>query len=84
MSKRKVNADRTFKTDDLPLFSQTAQTGYVDTYIAHEVQSQSSFAECSVCLDTGKVDDKPCWCRAGDKHRKGAPEAVNQAWQLAD
>jgi len=70
MSKRKVTTDRMFKTDDLPLFSQTAQTGYVDRYIGHEVQSQASFAKCAVCLDTGKVGDKACWCEAGDKVRE--------------
>lgn len=85
MSKRKANAVRmTNQTEDLPLFSQTAQTGYVDRYIGSEVESQASFTKCPVCLDAGTVDGKACWCEAGDKHRKGVPEAINQAWQLAD
>lgn len=58
------------RCSDLPLFSGTAPTGYVDSFVANEVETQTTFAQCGACLDTGLVDNRPCFCAAGDAYRE--------------
>lgn len=53
-----------FAHEDLPLFSGTAPTAKVDVFTPKAAHQQTSLAECPICLDTGTVDSKPCWCKA--------------------
>jgi len=53
-----------FSHEDLPLFSGTALDAKVKAFIPKAAHRQGSLAECSICLDTGRVDGKPCWCKA--------------------
>lgn len=68
---------------DLPLFSGCAQTATIDTFVASEVGGQDSlFAPaCGTCLDTGKVDNRPCICQAGDQYRQ--PHTNEQGQDLS-
>lgn len=52
--------------EDLPLFSGTVQTVTIESAPTHNRPAeQTSFAQCPLCLDTGKVGDQCCWCDAG-------------------
>jgi len=53
-----------FQTEDLPLFSGTAQRGKLEVFKPGEVAHQDSFARCPVCLDTGSFDGHQCTCDA--------------------
>jgi len=63
-----------FPHEDLPLFSETAPTAELEVFIPKAAHRQTSLAECSTCLDTGTVDGKPCWCKAGDDLRSASHE----------
>lgn len=56
-----------FSTEDLPLFSGTAQTVTIKSRKPAPSARQTTFAACRVCLDTGKVGKKFCSCQAGQK-----------------
>ena len=71
MSKSKDRAQLTmFGHEDLPLFSGTAQAAQPDKFTPKAAHRQTSLATCPICLDTGMVDGKPCWCAAGENSRK--------------
>lgn len=53
-----------FTHEDLPLFSGTAPTTKASVFTPKAAHRQSSMADCALCLDTGVVDSKPCWCKA--------------------
>ena len=52
---------------DLPLFSGTAQHAQVEVFQPDEEPQQTTFATCRVCMDTGEVDGRFCWCEAGQR-----------------
>ena len=55
-----------FQTEDLPLFSGTAQTITINTHKPQPAHRQESFAKCRFCLDTGLLGESAfCWCEAG-------------------
>ena len=65
----KPKQTRLWETEDLPLFSNTP----INT-TAPERPSDAPAAiqdklpyRCAACCDTGKLDDSPCWCLAGDE-----------------
>ena len=53
-----------FTHEDLPLFSETAPTTELKVFTPKAAHRQGSLAKCPICLDTGTVDGKPCWCKA--------------------
>lgn len=52
-----------FSHEDLPLFSETVPTAEIEVFIPKTAHRQGSLAKCPICLDTGTVDGKPCWCK---------------------
>jgi hypothetical protein len=60
----KAKQARMFQTEDLPLFSGTTPRGTIPTS-THAEPAQPILGGCRLCLDTGLVDGKPCWCEAG-------------------
>jgi hypothetical protein len=66
---------RMFETEDLPLFSGTVSRGTLPPASPAEPR-QPILGKCRLCLDTGLVEGKPCWCEAGtaytlSKRKKG-------------
>lgn len=56
--------------EDLPLFSGTVPSVTIKrTPAIRTHSSQASFARCRLCLDTGRVGHKYCWCQAGQSAR---------------
>jgi len=62
-----MKQQRMFETQDLPLFSGTAPKGKVKKFDPKPVARQECLAERRICLDTGTVDGRPCWCQAKSK-----------------
>lgn len=57
-----------FQTEDLPLFSETAPRGNVETFDPKADAYQESLADCRFCADTGVLGEYAfCWCEAGQK-----------------
>ena len=57
---------------DLPLFSQSPYTVPGPKHSDHNpthLPGQQVMASCRICLDTGLVGDRFCWCAAGDAAR---------------
>jgi hypothetical protein len=59
---------------DLPLFSGTPMRAHTDSYTPKPHVAQSSFAQCRVCLDTGRVGETFCTCDARVAARKTAAD----------
>jgi len=55
---------------DLPLFSGTPQRAQAEAFQPTEEPQQATFAKCRVCMDSGWVDGKFCWCEAGQRLRR--------------
>lgn len=53
-----------FTHEDLPLFSGTPLAAKAEVFRPNAAHRQASLATCPICLDTGTVDGKPCWCKA--------------------
>ena len=60
-----MNQKRMFETEDLPLFSGTAQKCTVETFDPKPAHRQESMAHCPLCLDTGKIGKIYCLCEMG-------------------
>jgi len=67
-----------FDTEDLPLFSGTAQRAKLNSFEAREQPRQESLpTNCHFCQDTGTLGEYAfCWCEAGQdrKARKEKPQ----------
>ena len=60
-----------FQVEDLPLFSGTAQTFRKSSKPrAASMAGQATFADCRICMDTGKVGGRFCWCAAGSEAKR--------------
>ena len=78
--------------EDLPLISGTAPRGSIKPFAPKTEHRQESLAACRTCLDTGTVEGRPCWCKAGQapepkaalvkrKPRGKPPYMVHLTWQ---
>jgi len=50
--------------EDLPLFSGATLTAQVPSFNPPPATTQTTWAQCRICLDTGSVDGKRCWCQS--------------------
>ena len=51
-----------FETEDLPLFSGTAQRAEVEAFSPRPESRQETWAQCKLCLDTGFVQGEKRFC----------------------
>lgn len=70
-----------FETEDLPLFSGTAQQAGVESFDPQPQHHQASFAKCHFCNDTGRTSEGCCWCEAGRQAKQTCPHCQ---WTLED
>lgn len=81
MSKKQLSM---FTTEDLPLFSGTAQRAEISPFEMKEVPVQEALpADCRFCQDTGVLGEYGfCWCQAG-QDRKAQRRKENVARDAA-
>jgi hypothetical protein len=75
--------------EDTPLFSGTPIKADLSTYQPVEHIPQTSLAHCKTCLDTGKIGNRYCMCKAGVEalalaHRIADERAFSQLVTLCD
>ncbi len=73
-----------FETEDLPLFSGTAQRAELSPFAPRPEPQQESLADCQLCADTGQIGDIFCWCQAGQEAKARHDRALRRERLIVD